>query len=57
MAVWGIERAREFAWATAQILWAVRGTPIEAAFADRLDRMVELTSQLTLDSQPGVMAP
>ena len=57
VAVWGTERAREFARATAQSLWAVRGTPIEAAFADRLDRIVELTSQLTLDSQPEVMAP
>lgn len=48
VAMWGIEQAREFAWATAQTLWAVRSTPIDAAFADRLDRMVELTSRLLL---------
>ncbi len=48
VAMWGIEQAREFAWATAQTLWAVRSTPIEAAFTDRLDRMVELTSRLLL---------
>lgn len=48
VAMWGIEQAREFAWATAQTLWAVRATPIEAPFTDRLDRMVELTSRLLL---------
>jgi hypothetical protein len=48
VAMWGIEQAREFAWATAQTLWAVRSTPIDAAFTDRLDRMVELTSRLLL---------
>ena len=48
VAMWGIEQAREFAWATAQTLWAVRATPIEALFTDRLDRMVELTSRLLL---------
>jgi hypothetical protein len=48
IAMWGIEQAREFAWTTAQTLWALRGTPIEQAFTDRLDRMVELTSRLLL---------
>ncbi len=48
VAMWGIEQAREFAWATAQTLWAVRGTRVESAFTDRLDRMVELTSRLLL---------
>ena len=48
VAMWGIEQAREFAGATAQTLWAVRATPIEAPFTDRLDRMVELTSRLLL---------
>jgi hypothetical protein len=48
VAMWGIEQAREFAWSTAQTLWAMRATPIEAPFTDRLDRMVELTLRLLL---------
>ena len=48
VAMWGIEQAREFAWTTAQTLWAVRATPIEEPFTDRLDRVVELTSRLLL---------
>lgn len=52
VAMWGIEQAREFAWTTAQTLRAVRGTPIEQLFTDRLDRMVELTSRLLLRAGP-----
>lgn len=51
IAMWGIEKAREFAWTTAQTLWAVRGTAIERPFTDRLDQIVELTSRLLLS--PG----
>lgn len=46
--MWGIEQAREFAWTTAQTLWAVRGTPVERTFTDGLDRMVQMTSRLLL---------
>jgi len=45
---WGIEQAREFAWTTAQTLWAIRGTPVERPFTDGLDRMVQMTSRLLL---------
>ena len=48
VSLWGIEAAREFAWSTALTLWAVRGTPVEDAFTQGLDRMVELTSRLVL---------
>ncbi len=48
VSLWGIEAAREFAWSTAQTLWTVRGTVIEASFTEGLDRMVELTSRLIL---------
>lgn len=48
VAMWGIEKAREFAWATAQTLWAVRGTDVAVSFTEGLDRMVEMTSRLLL---------
>lgn len=48
VAMWGIEQAREFAWTTAQTLRAVRASPMEELFTDRLDRMVALTSRLLL---------
>jgi Family of unknown function (DUF5995) len=48
VSMWGIEAAREFAWSTAQTLWAVRGTAVEGPFTEGLDRMVELTSRLIL---------
>ena len=48
VSMWGIEAAREFAWSTAQTLWAVRGTVVEGPFTEGLDRMVELTSRLIL---------
>lgn len=48
VAMWGIEKAREFAWATAQALWAVRGTPVAISLTEGLDRMVEMTSRLLL---------
>ena len=44
----GIEQARDFAWTAGQTLWAVRGSALEQAFTDRLDRMVQLTSRLLL---------
>ncbi len=52
VSMWGIEAAREFAWSTAQTLWAVRGTPVEDTFTRGLDRMVELTSRLILQGGP-----
>jgi hypothetical protein len=52
VSMWGIEAAREFAWSTAQTLWAVRGTLIEDSFTQGLDRMVELTSRLILQGTP-----
>jgi hypothetical protein len=48
VSLWGIEAAREFAWSTAQTLWAVRGTAVEGSFTEGLDRMVQLTSRLIL---------
>ena len=48
VSMWGIGAAREFAWSTAQTLWAVRGTAVEGSFTEGLDRMVELTSRLIL---------
>jgi hypothetical protein len=51
VSLWGIEAAREFAWSTAQTLWAVRGTHVEGTFTDGLDRMVELTSRLILQDR------
>ncbi len=50
--MWGIERAREFAWSTAQAQWAVRGTFIERSLVDALDQMVELSSRLLLTPRP-----
>jgi hypothetical protein len=52
VSMWGIEAAREFAWSTAQTLWAIRGTPVEDTFTRGLDRMVELTSRLILQGGP-----
>jgi Family of unknown function (DUF5995) len=52
IAMWGIEQAREFAWTTAQTLWALRATVIEKPFTDKLDRFVELTSRLLLRAHP-----
>jgi hypothetical protein len=52
IALWGIEQAREFAWTTAQTLWAVQATSIEKPFTDKLDRFVELTSRLLLRAHP-----
>jgi hypothetical protein len=49
VSMWGIEAAREFAWSTAQTLWAVRGTAVEGPFTEGLDRMVQLTSRLILE--------
>lgn len=46
--VWGIARAREFAWASGQTLWALRGTPVEATFTGSLDRIVGMSSKLLL---------
>jgi hypothetical protein len=51
VAMWGIEQAREFAWTTAQTLWAVKDTPIEQSFTHGLDRIVEMSSKLLLS--PG----
>ncbi len=52
VSLWGIEAAREFAWSTAQTLWAVRGTAVEDTFTEGVDRMVELTSRLILRGSP-----
>jgi hypothetical protein len=52
VSMWGIEAAREFAWSTAQTLWAVRGTAVEGTFVTAVDRMVELTSRLILQDNP-----
>jgi hypothetical protein len=51
VAMWGIEQARDFAWTTGQTLWAVRGSFLERAMTDRLDRMVQLTSRLLLGAE------
>jgi hypothetical protein len=48
VSLWGIERAREFAWSTAEALWAVRGTPVETGLTSAVDRAVELSSKLIL---------
>jgi hypothetical protein len=41
VAMWKVERAREAAWANAEVLWALRGTPpLQAEFLVTLDRMV-----------------
>jgi hypothetical protein len=46
--MWAIERARDFAWTTAQTLAAVEGTAVVEAFTHSLDRMVEMSSALLL---------
>jgi hypothetical protein len=48
VAAWGIRRAREFAWATAETLWDVQGSSAEKRFLGGVDRMVGLTSRLLL---------
>jgi hypothetical protein len=48
VAAWGIRRAREFAWATAQTLWDVRGSLVVSSFEAGIDRMVGLASRLLL---------
>jgi hypothetical protein len=44
VAMWDVERARDAAWANAEVLWALRDEPADAArYLDTLDRMVGLT--------------
>jgi len=50
--LWGIARAREFAWTTAQTLLVLRGTAFEGSFTEGVDAMVELSSLLLLTPEP-----
>jgi hypothetical protein len=50
ISLWGIERAREFAWAAGLASWQVRGTPVAALLERARDRMVELSSRLLLSA-------
>jgi hypothetical protein len=56
VAMWKVERAREAAWANAEVLWALRGTPaLRAEFLLTLDRMVGFAGRGLL--RPIVQAP
>jgi hypothetical protein len=46
VAMWNVERARDAAWANAETLWALRGSPgLSSDFLLTLDRMVGLGSR------------
>lgn len=46
--MWAIEGAREMAWKSARMLWAVRDCESGERFTQGLDRMVELSSRFLL---------
>jgi hypothetical protein len=56
VAMWKVERAREAAWANAEVLWTLRATPpLQAQFLVTLDRMVGFAGRGLL--RPIVGAP
>ncbi len=48
LALWGIERAREFAWRGALALRGLHGTAAEDDYLDGIDRLVAMSSRLLL---------
>lgn len=52
--VWSLRRARDAAWAAAEVRWALRGSPVVARHQlDALDRLVELSGRgLLLSGSP-----
>lgn len=48
VSMWAIERAREYAWATAQAMWHVRGTPAASLLNGARDRLVAMSSRMLL---------
>ncbi len=48
MGVWAIEQAREMAWGSARVLWALRGTRAQRLYEHSMDRVVEVSSRALL---------
>lgn len=48
LSLWGIERAREFAWRSAAALGGLTGTGAEDDYLDGIDRIVAMSSKLLL---------
>ncbi len=47
-AIWSIARARDAAWTQSLVLWTLRGTALEGAYAATLDRSVGLVGRALL---------
>jgi hypothetical protein len=45
LAFWKIRKARSAAWTNAQVLWALRGTPLRDEFFSRLDGLVGMSGR------------
>jgi len=53
IAGWSISAARENAWTNAEVLWTLRGLPLEARYLDSLDGIAAVAGKAMLTPVPA----